>query len=33
MCNDGATHFNEEGFAGWLNKQLGLEQLNPKRQG
>ena len=33
MCRAGETHFNEEGFAGWENKQFGLVQLSPNRQG
>lgn len=33
MCRAGETHFNEEGLAGWVNKQFGLVQLSPKRQG
>ena len=32
MCRVGATHFKEEGLAGWVNEQFGLVQLAPKRQ-
>lgn len=32
MWRVGATHFNEEGLAGWVNEQFGLVQLAPKRQ-
>ena len=33
MCRAGETHFSEDGFAGWVNKQFGLVQLSPNRQG
>lgn len=32
MCRVGATHFKEEGLAGWVNEQFDLVQLAPKRQ-